>query len=155
MFNTDLLGTEIWTHFIQTFYDRKWPFLIGKSGKQSPLTHHLFSGQTLDEAVRARGKIEKMLHVYYFISFYMFIRSNHIFFPLLLFCYLSFSGVTCKALLYVCCGCEYIAVVTRAPHFFSTLSSVVLLLSSATFAKRFLWLLFCPRFFSQSSSCVT
>lgn len=41
-------------------------------------------------------------------------RSNH-FSPLLLFCCLSFSGVTCQTLFYVCYGCEYVAVATSIP----------------------------------------
>lgn len=49
-----------------------------------------------------------------FLTF--FIRSNH-FSPWLLFCCLSFRGVTCQTLFYVCCGCEYIAVATSPPPF--------------------------------------
>lgn len=31
------------------------------------------------------------------------------------YCCLSFSGVTWQTLLYVCCGCEYVALATSLP----------------------------------------
>ena len=45
-----------------------------------------------------------------------------------------FSGVTFKTLLFVCCGCEYIAVEYRTPHI-GTPSFTFFLLCSTTLPK--------------------
>lgn len=51
-----------------------------------------------------------MLHVYdiIFMRFMLTTFPPH-------YCCLSFSGVTWQTLLYVCCGCEYVALATSLP----------------------------------------
>lgn len=69
---------------------------------------------------------------YEFLCTHLFTMQLTLCIPILLFVF--FSGVTFKTLLFVCCGCEYIAVEYRTPHI-STLSFLFFFLCSATLPK--------------------
>lgn len=69
---------------------------------------------------------------YEFLCTHLFTMQLTLCIPILLFVF--FSGVTFKTLLFVCCGCEYIAVEYRTPHI-STLSFLFFFLCSTTLPK--------------------
>lgn len=73
---------------------------------------------------------ENALWISLHTSLYYVVNSLYSYFVVCLF----FSGVTFKTLLFVCCGCEYIAVEYRTPHI-STLSFIFFLLRSTTLPK--------------------